>query len=159
MSAMCRPTTLRDEWLEVAGRHGLPAGWRRIEVASHLAGSALDVACAAYRAAIPETPGKAAVLLDAVAAALRDRGELATRSMLYVPLQRTPATPRWGPSGTARLAVSMEMTHGWELGLYGLRASPAIAVYAPLTPQGAAEVADVALAITHGQRDDPFRPS
>lgn len=53
----------------------------------------------------------------------------------------------------------MAIMHGWEFGLDGLRTSPVIAVYAPLDAQGAAEVAEVALAISRGEHGDPFRPS
>jgi hypothetical protein len=145
-------TALVDEWLTAADRRGVLATFRP-ELASRLADAALEAVTAPYRA-IPDEEG-AVVLLDAAAAILRARGIDSTRDGFGVSVPRTPTSPAWGPTGTARLVITCSDA-GWGLAL-DLPTSLVVDVEAPHDPGGAAAVVDVALAVARGEYGNPFK--
>ncbi len=155
--AIAAAAALLDDWLQVADRHAVTASSRE-ELAGRLAHAALDAVAATYRDrdAIPDQAA-AAALLDAVAVILRGRGVDTHRDGYAVAVPRTPASPPWGPDGTAGLAIELT-DNGWGLAV-DVPSGPARTVIAPHTAwPGAAAVVDVALAIAAGQRGNPFAP-
>jgi hypothetical protein len=145
-------TALVDEWLTTAARHGVVATFRP-ELASQLAHTALAAVTAPYRA-IPDEEG-AIVLLDTAATILRARGIDSTRDGFGVPVPRTPTSPAWGPTGTARLVITCSDA-GWGLAL-DFPSSLVVDVEAAHDAEGAAAVVDVALAVARGEHGNPFK--
>jgi hypothetical protein len=150
--ALDAATALVDEWLTTADRRGVVATFRP-ELASQLARAALEAVTAPYRA-IPDEED-AIVLLDAAATILRARGIDSTRDGFGVPVPRTPTSPTWGPTGTARLVITCSDA-GWGLAL-DLPSSLVVDVEAAHDAEGAAAVVDVALAVAGGEYGNPFK--
>ena len=155
--AIVAAAALLDDWLAAADRHAVARHpGAREELAGRLAHAALDAVAATYRArdAIPDRAG-AAALLDAAAQVLHGRGVDTARDGDAVAVPRTPASPPWGPDGTAGLVIDCT-ADGWDLGV-DVPMGPAVTVVAPHdATHGAAAVVDLALAVAAGEYDNPF---
>lgn len=155
-SVIAEAAQLLDALLDTAEQHGYG---RQDEAAGWLVTAAAEAVSSKCRS----TSGKRSYdEVNALTSTLTR--ELTARGLTLAPsagrgavaVEPVAGGPSWGLSGRAGLAVSLYTDGGWDITVNQLQ-SRVHAVHAPVTAEGAKEVADIVHGILHGMIADPFR--
>ncbi|MFI1535541.1 hypothetical protein [Streptomyces anandii] len=155
-TVIAEASSLLDALLDTAERQGYD---RDGEALGWLVTAAAETAASRYdRPTTDRTAADLAEMRAALRAAFNERGLTVTdcRAPMGIAVERTPGGPGWGTGGKAGLAVTLWTNTTWELTINAARAR-AFPVVAPVTEDGARDVAALVRDIATGKAADPFR--
>lgn len=155
-SVTAEAAALLDDLADTTAKYGLDRG----EVVSTLSGFAADVISSKYgRPAVERAFSEVGQLVRALSDAFVATGlKLAVaRTRSGAAVEPVEGGPSWGVGGHAGLAVSLYLNSGWDLHANVAESTRAVPIYAPATPDGAREVAELVRQVIHGETADPFR--
>lgn len=144
-----------DDLLDVAVRHGHD---RASSDLSWLTTAAAEATSGTYRRPAVERSGaEVTAMLQVLTRALAAEGLTVTnaRRRNSVAVDPVPGGPTWGAGGRG-LAVALYADATWDLGA-NLISTRSVSIHAPVTEDGAREVAVIVNSVLRGYISDPFR--
>lgn len=155
-SVIAEAAAYLDDLLATAARHGHTD--RHSDTAGWLVQAAAEATSSKYGRPRHDRTGTATMqALADLTAAFQDRDLtiVVCHARMGVAVAPIPDGPAWG-YGSAGLAVCLYVDSGWSLSVNQPQ-SRVYAIHAPVTKEGAAEVAELVHGVLTGSIPDPFR--